>query len=218
MHELAQLPHTRMLARSSLYRSAALGPGRQDDYINAVVKLATVLTPWQLLLELQALERDHGRVRNQRWAPRTLDLDILLYGQLRIDEENLCIPHAQMYQRNFVLCPLLEIEPDLILPDHTRLADKLAACPAGRLVKLPEAERHSRTTCAPGAPLNKSCIDALLLIINPHHCCTPVLAVAARYCEPAGIGYSPSNQQFSRDGSRTINFSPQFLPHVLVYE
>ena len=138
--QLAHLPASQLRARSSLYRSAALGPGQQNDYINAVAELSTTLPARQLLIELQAIERRHGRLRERRWMPRTLDLDILLYGQRVIKEPNLRVPHAEMYKRNFVLCPLLEIAPELVLPDRTRLVDRLAQCPPGRLVKLPAGD------------------------------------------------------------------------------
>ncbi|MBT8148713.1 MAG: 2-amino-4-hydroxy-6-hydroxymethyldihydropteridine diphosphokinase [Gammaproteobacteria bacterium] len=147
--QLAELPGSQLCSRSSLYRSAPLGPAPQDDYINAVAELSTSLPAQQLLIELQAIERRHGRIRNRRWTPRTLDLDILLYGQFVIDEPNLRIPHAEMFQRNFVLCPLLEIAPQLVLPDNTRLVERLAQCPAGRLVKLP-AGSSSTASHKPG--------------------------------------------------------------------
>jgi 2-amino-4-hydroxy-6-hydroxymethyldihydropteridine diphosphokinase len=136
MTELAQLPQSKRLACSSLYRSEPIGPGVQGDYINAVVKIETQLPPNDLLSALQVIEQRHGRERNGRWTPRTLDLDILLYDQLQIAHEHLCIPHSQMLQRNFVLCPLLEIAADLTLPDGSQLTDRVAACPAGRLTKL----------------------------------------------------------------------------------
>ena len=137
MTELAQLHQSKRLACSSLYRSEPIGPGEQGDYINAVVKIETQLPPNDLLSALQAIEQRHGRERNGRWTPRTLDLDILLYDQLQIAHEHLCIPHSHMLQRNFVLCPLLEIAGNLTLPDGSQLTDRVADCPAGRLTKLP---------------------------------------------------------------------------------
>ena len=115
-------------------KAEAVGPGEQPDYLNAVLALATELTALDLLGELQAIERSHGRIREQRWAARTLDLDILLYGQQKIDTPKLCIPHPRMAQRNFVLYPLLEIGgAKLLLPDGRELGTLLANCPRGDL-------------------------------------------------------------------------------------
>jgi 2-amino-4-hydroxy-6-hydroxymethyldihydropteridine diphosphokinase len=108
--DLESLPQTNLLRRSSLYRSApvdATGP----DFINAVAEVATALSPQQLLTELQKLEQAAGRQRPYRNAPRTLDLDILLYGDLQLDSQTLVIPHARMGVRAFVLVPLAEIAP-----------------------------------------------------------------------------------------------------------
>ena len=113
--DLAQLPSTAMVAVSSLYGSAPLdadGP----DYVNAVVQVRTALSPDALLAELQAIEKRAGRERPYRNAPRTLDLDILLYGENRVDREDLQIPHPRMWQRAFVVLPLAEIAPDLVSP------------------------------------------------------------------------------------------------------
>ena len=129
-----RLPRSKRLRTSSFYRSEAVGPGEQPDYLNAVLALATELTALDLLGELQAIERSHGRIREQRWAARTLDLDILLYGQQKIDTPKLCIPHPRMAQRNFVLYPLLEIGgAKLLLPDGRELGTLLANCPRGDL-------------------------------------------------------------------------------------
>jgi len=113
--DLAQLPSTVTVAVSSLYGSAPLdadGP----DYVNAVVQVRTALSPDALLAALQAIEQQAGRERPYRNAPRTLDLDILLYGEHRVDREDLQIPHPRMWQRAFVVLPLAEIAPDLVSP------------------------------------------------------------------------------------------------------
>lgn len=113
--QLANLPKTRLLARSSLYRSApveASGP----DFINAVVALETQLNAHQLLLNLQQIEQVFGRERPYQNAPRTLDLDVLLYGAASIHSATLVVPHPRMMQRAFVLCPLAEIAPTLVTP------------------------------------------------------------------------------------------------------
>lgn len=121
--ELAALPDGQLVARSSLYLSAPMGPKDQPDYINAVVALETRLPPLALLDQLQALEARHGRRRSVRWGPRTLDLDLLLYGDQRLDHPRLTLPHPGLTQRSFVVIPLLEIAPTLRLPDNRLLRD-----------------------------------------------------------------------------------------------
>jgi 2-amino-4-hydroxy-6-hydroxymethyldihydropteridine diphosphokinase len=119
---LANLPNTQLLLRSSLYQSAPMGPQDQDDYINAVAKIETSLTPIDLLDQLQSVEKTQGRVRKaERWGPRTLDLDLLLFGDQAIQCERLTIPHYGLRQRAFVLLPLQEIAPELKLPDGTSI-------------------------------------------------------------------------------------------------
>lgn len=110
---LAQLPHTRLTARSSLYRSAPVDAGG-PDFVNAVAELHTTLAPEALLAELQRLELAEGRERPYRNAPRTLDLDLLLYGDMRIDTPRLTVPHPRMMARAFVLLPLAEIAPQRV--------------------------------------------------------------------------------------------------------
>ncbi|KEI73278.1 2-amino-4-hydroxy-6-hydroxymethyldihydropteridine diphosphokinase [Endozoicomonas elysicola] len=114
-------PHIAVSACSRLYRSDPVGPPGQPDYCNAVVAVNTTLKPVQLLDALQSIEKAHGRVRSVRWGPRTLDLDIILFGNHTIESERLTVPHYQMHVRNFVLCPLLDVAPDLELPDGTAL-------------------------------------------------------------------------------------------------
>ena len=114
--DLGTLPGTRVTARSSLYRSAPVGLLNQPDFINAVVAVDTPLPALELLRQLLTIEARHGRVRSVPNAPRTLDLDLLLYGELQMREAELTLPHPRMHQRAFVLLPLLEIAPDIILP------------------------------------------------------------------------------------------------------
>jgi 2-amino-4-hydroxy-6-hydroxymethyldihydropteridine diphosphokinase len=131
---LHALPDTHIEKVSSVYRSAALGPGEQPDYLNAVVLLATRLSPTDLLGALQHVENEQGRIRDIRWGPRTLDLDLLLYGDAIIDSPQLTIPHPRMRERHFVLYPLFEISGlDLQLPDGTEFAALLRECPANGL-------------------------------------------------------------------------------------
>jgi len=113
--ELERLPHTRLVRKSSLYRSAPLGHADQPDFINAVAELDTGLPAERLLAELQQIEARHGRTRSFPNAPRTLDLDVLLYGELSLDLPHLKIPHPRMHQRAFVLRPLVELAPRLQL-------------------------------------------------------------------------------------------------------
>lgn len=138
---LEQLPGSRLHAVSSLYASDPLGPPDQPRYVNAVAALDTNLTPLELLDALQAIEQNQGRVRKaERWGPRTLDLDILLYGQQTIDLPRLQVPHYHMHARAFVLYPLQELAADLCLPDGRTLSELCAACPADGLQRL-EDER-----------------------------------------------------------------------------
>ena len=106
---------------SKLYQSVPLAgedvPEDQPDYCNAVVEIETALQSIELLDAMQAIENNHGRVRSVRWGPRTLDLDILLYGSETIESQRLTVPHYQMHVRNFVLCPLHDIVPELSMPD-----------------------------------------------------------------------------------------------------
>lgn len=124
---LRALSGIHVMQLSSLYRSAPVGPAGQGDYLNAVARLDTSLPPHELLRVLQDIENDHGRVREVRWGPRTLDLDLLLFGNDRIATADLTVPHAEVANRNFVLVPLLEIAPDTSLPGGRALADLAAA-------------------------------------------------------------------------------------------
>ena len=108
--QIAQLPQSRLVRQSSLYCSAPVDASG-DDYVNAVVEIATGLSPLELLRELQQLELQADRQRPYRNAPRTLDLDILLYGDMQLDSPELTIPHSRLWQRGFVVLPLAEIAP-----------------------------------------------------------------------------------------------------------
>lgn len=134
---LGQLPETELVGVSAFYQSDSLLPG-QPRYTNAVAALDSALAPLDLLDALQAIENDQGRERLERWGPRTLDLDILLFGDRLIDEPRLKVPHYHMQERAFVLYPLAELAPeDLRLADGRTLADLLAACPFVGLERLP---------------------------------------------------------------------------------
>ncbi len=131
---LTKLPKSRFIAASSLYSSTPMGPQNQPDYINAVVAVDTELTPLELLDCTQAIELEQGRVRkDERWGPRTLDLDIVLFGNEIIDSERLTVPHYGMRVREFVLYPLEEIAPELQLPDGTALQELLKSVPLNGL-------------------------------------------------------------------------------------
>jgi 2-amino-4-hydroxy-6-hydroxymethyldihydropteridine diphosphokinase len=134
---LAALPKSQLLAQSRLYRSAPMGPQAQPDYINAAVCVMTELNASELLQSLHAIERAQGRVRDgTRWGPRTLDLDILLFGDEIIKQSNLVVPHPGLHERNFVLYPLYEIAPGLTIPVQGLLSGLLARCPATGLEPL----------------------------------------------------------------------------------
>ena len=133
---LAQLPDSRLAGVSAFYQSDSLLAG-QPRYTNAVAAIDTTLAPLDLLDALQAIELDQGRERHERWGPRTLDLDILLFGDHLIDEPRLKVPHYHMQARPFVLYPLAELAPaDLKLADGRTLAQLLADCPFVGLERL----------------------------------------------------------------------------------
>jgi 2-amino-4-hydroxy-6-hydroxymethyldihydropteridine diphosphokinase len=138
------LPGTTVRARSALYRNpplvdAAHDAAAQPEFLNAVAELATTLAAPALLEALLAIERDFGRERapGQRWAPRTLDLDLLLYGDARIDAPGLCVPHPALHERAFVLVPLAELDPQLRIPGHGPVRALLEAVDSSALEALP---------------------------------------------------------------------------------
>ena len=120
---VAEIPDTRLAAVSSLYRSAPFGGIEQPDFVNAVASIMTQLAPLKLLGRLQEIENRQGRDRDEaRWGPRVLDLDLLVYSAQTIDEHDLSVPHPGIGERNFVLLPLGEIAPDLVIPGLGRVA------------------------------------------------------------------------------------------------
>jgi len=135
LDELGRLPRTRLASRSRLYRSAPVGHDAQPDFVNAVARIDTELEAPPLLAELQAIELRHGRERSFRDGPRTLDLDLLLYGESIIASASLTVPHPRMHQRAFVLRPLAEIAPTASVPGRGTVAQLLLAC-TGQDVEL----------------------------------------------------------------------------------
>ena len=121
------LPETQRVATSAFYRTPPYGPPDQPDYLNAAVALETGLSADALLDQTQRIELEHGRVRKaERWGPRTLDIDIMLFGAASLNSDRLIVPHYDLLNRAFMLVPLLEIAPDLSLPDGRPLAPMLA--------------------------------------------------------------------------------------------
>ncbi len=143
IEELAQLPETRLSARSDLYISVAVGYAEQPDFVNAVAALSTRLPPRALLQALLDIETRHGRRREFKNAPRTLDLDLLLYGDLILHEPGLTLPHPRMSERAFVLQPLAEIAPHLAIPGHGPVTD----CLASLLTTAPSAAPRRLAAC-----------------------------------------------------------------------
>ncbi len=137
LQELDAVADTRCVARSGLYKSMPMGPADQPDYINAAAAVDTRLSPEQLLEALQAIEHSHGRVRDhEKWGPRTLDLDILLYENKELATEYLIIPHPGLHERNFVLYPLAELAPDIEIPGYGPLSVLLSRCGREGLERL----------------------------------------------------------------------------------
>lgn len=134
--DLDKLPDTRLLKQSSLYESAPIGYLDQPNFVNAVAQLSTALTPRALLQGLLQIEHAHGRERAFHNAPRTLDLDLLLYDEVQLHEHGLTIPHPQMHLRAFVLQPLLEIAPDCDIPAIGRVETALYLCRNQALERL----------------------------------------------------------------------------------
>ena len=126
--EIAAIARTRLVRASALYRSAPVGYADQPEFVNAVAALDTELGPAALLRELQAIEARHGRLRSFPNAPRTLDLDILLYGDSSLESGPLKIPHPRMHERAFVLEPLLELDAAISIPGRGPARALLEAC------------------------------------------------------------------------------------------
>lgn len=138
---LGRMPGTRVVTTSALYRTPAWGMTQQPDFLNAVAMLRSELPPQALLASLLEIEREAGRVRledgSDRWGPRTLDLDLLLYDDQTVDEPGLSVPHPHLHERAFALLPLLEIAPDVSIPGIGAAADSLARLAYGDIQALP---------------------------------------------------------------------------------
>ena len=137
LQELDAMEETKLIQASSLYKSKPMGPSDQPDFINAVAEIATYLSPEDLLCELQKIEQSHQRERKKnRWGPRTLDLDIILYGDVQMDTKKLQIPHYGVAEREFVLIPLQELQANLIIPGKGAIVDLIEQLPPYSLKKL----------------------------------------------------------------------------------
>ena len=137
IQSIGEIDRLALIRQSSLYQSAPMGPQDQDAYINAVVLIETSLSPLALLGRLAAIEDEFGRDRSVgHWGPRVIDLDILLYGQQEIHLRRLIVPHPGLTEREFVVYPLLEISPQLMLPGGRRLSAEVHKIPARTLQKL----------------------------------------------------------------------------------
>ncbi|NUS38027.1 MAG: 2-amino-4-hydroxy-6-hydroxymethyldihydropteridine diphosphokinase, partial [Lysobacter sp.] len=137
--DLDRLPHTRLLRPSRLYRTPAWGVEQQPAFVNAAALLETALEARALLDGLLAIERGFGRERRERWGPRTLDLDLLLYGNAVIDEPGLHVPHPHLHERAFALRPLADVAPDLLVPGQGRVAELLSRVDASACMPLDAA-------------------------------------------------------------------------------
>tara|TARA_Y100000748_G_scaffold108025_1_gene90428 strand:+ start:769 stop:1248 length:480 start_codon:yes stop_codon:yes gene_type:complete len=133
---IEEIIYTKIIGVSSLYKSKPVGPQNQDDYINAVIKIETKLVPHQLLECLHDIEEKHGRIRKEHWGPRILDLDILIFGNEIMVDEKLTIPHPEIENRSFVLAPLIEIDPDCIIPKKGLASDLLATIGKDNIVQI----------------------------------------------------------------------------------
>jgi len=133
---LGRIPGCQIQRVSSYYHSLPMGPQDQPDYLNAVAVLLTTLSAEALLDALQLIEQQQGRIRERHWGPRTLDLDLLLYGEQVIDSERLQVPHAGLFQRNFVLYPLQELEPEMVFPCGEKMKEIISGCSKEGLERL----------------------------------------------------------------------------------
>jgi 2-amino-4-hydroxy-6-hydroxymethyldihydropteridine diphosphokinase len=137
LQQLAMLPETSLLRASSLYRTAPVGYGNQPDFINAAAGISTTLEPLPLLRALLDIEQRRGRERPFPNAPRVLDLDLLLYDDLTMQTPELTLPHPRLHERGFVLLPLAEIAPELLIPGQGRVSELAAACMDQGVERLP---------------------------------------------------------------------------------
>ena len=136
IERLAGLQATSVISVSSVYRSAPFGPVAQPDFLNAAVQLRTALQPVELLRALLAIEEDQGRVRGERWGPRRIDLDLLVYADHVCATAELTLPHPGIGDRNFVLLPLQEIAPELVIPGLGRVADIAVSMDEPRISRI----------------------------------------------------------------------------------
>ena len=136
---LHDLPQAEFIKASSLYRTEPVGLKNQPDFINAVVELLAASSAPELLDSLFLLEARFGRQRSMKNAPRTLDLDLLLYGELQSDDPQLTLPHPRLHQRAFVLAPLAEIAPQLNIAGHGKVSDLLLCCSDQKVLRLPHS-------------------------------------------------------------------------------
>jgi 2-amino-4-hydroxy-6-hydroxymethyldihydropteridine diphosphokinase len=134
--DMKNMADTELVACSSLYKSPPMGPQDQPDYINAVIELDTILTPHKLLDELQKIEQQHGRVRNRHWGERTLDLDVLVYGEQILNDDRLAVPHPGIAERAFVVYPLAELDRDLVIPGLGKVGQLVKTCPRDGLQQV----------------------------------------------------------------------------------
>lgn len=139
LEALNQLPQSRLVDASPVYRSSPVGPSDQPDFLNMAARIETDLEPLALLDQLLAIEDTQGRVRHQTWGPRVIDLDLLLFGDRTLDEPRLKVPHPELANRDFVLQPLLDLDPELSLPDGTPLSQLRNDCPDNQLTRLANA-------------------------------------------------------------------------------
>jgi 2-amino-4-hydroxy-6-hydroxymethyldihydropteridine diphosphokinase len=138
--DIDRLSAVQFLRSSSLYKSPPMGPQDQPDYINAVIEVQTHLSAHELLDYLQKIEQQHGRLRQRHWGERTLDLDLLIFGENQIDDERLQVPHPGIAERSFVLYPLAEIAPELVIPGLGEIRTLLKHCPVNGLIRIENSE------------------------------------------------------------------------------
>jgi 2-amino-4-hydroxy-6-hydroxymethyldihydropteridine diphosphokinase len=150
--ELGRLPGVALDARSSLYRTAPVGYAAQPDFVNAVAEISTTLPPYELLARLQNLENRHGRIREFKNGPRTLDLDLLIYGSLRVASASLVLPHPYAHRRAFVLLPLLEIAPDCVIPGLGPARSFVECCRDQAAIPIADGRLSSPPPCPPTFP------------------------------------------------------------------
>ncbi len=141
LNALSQLPDCSNLQCAPWYTSKAIGPKGQPDYINTVVSLQTTLPALDLLHALQKIENQQGRQRTIRWGARTLDLDLLLYNNTQLNTDELTLPHPEIQNRSFVLLPLYDLTPELILSDGSALSDLVELCDKSELTMIRRSEQ-----------------------------------------------------------------------------